>query len=69
MIFRRVRRPLRGDDLRPQRENAPAMISYAVFRGRIERERRGKDALIVGLGLSVALNWALAVYIYTCLSH
>lgn len=45
------------------------MISYEVFRKRIERERRGKDALIVGLGLSVVLNWALAVYIYTCLSH
>ena len=45
------------------------MISYEVFRKRIERERRGKDALIVGLGLSIVLNWALAVYIYTCLSH
>ena len=45
------------------------MISYEVFRKRIERERRGKDALIVGLSLSVVLNWALAVYIYTCLSH
>jgi len=45
------------------------MISYEVFRKRIERERRSKDALIVGLGLSIVLNWALAVYIYTCLSH
>lgn len=45
------------------------MISYEVFRKRIERERRGKDALIVGLGLSVVLNWALVVYIYTCLSR
>ncbi len=45
------------------------MISYEVFRKRIEHERRGKDALIVGLSLSVVLNWALAVYIYTCLSH
>lgn len=45
------------------------MISHEVFRKRIERERRGKDALIVGLGLSIVLNWALAVYIYTCLSH
>lgn len=45
------------------------MISYEVFRKRIERERRGKDVLIVGLGLSVVLNWALAVYIWTCLSH
>jgi hypothetical protein len=45
------------------------MISYEVFRKRIERERRGKDALIVGLSLSVVLNWALAVYIWTCLSH
>lgn len=45
------------------------MISYEVFRKRIERERRGKDALIVGLSLSVVLNWALAVYIYTCLSR
>lgn len=45
------------------------MISYEVFRKRIERERRGKDALIVGLGLSLALNWALAVYIYTCFSR
>jgi hypothetical protein len=45
------------------------MISYEVFRKRIERERRGKDALIVGLGLSIVLNWALAVYIWTCLSH
>lgn len=45
------------------------MISYEVFRKRIERERRGKDALIVGLSLSLVLNWALAVYIYTCLSH
>lgn len=45
------------------------MISYEVFRKRIERERRGKDALIVGLSLSVVLNWALAFYIWTCLSH
>ena len=45
------------------------MISYEVFRKRIERERRGKDALIVGLGLSVVLNWALAVYIWSCLSR
>lgn len=45
------------------------MITYEVFRKRIERERRGKDALMVGLSLSVVLNWALAVYIYTCLSH
>lgn len=45
------------------------MISYEVFRKRIERERRGKDLLILGLGLSVVLNWALAVYIWTCLSH
>jgi hypothetical protein len=45
------------------------MISYEVFRKRIERERRGKDALIVGLSLSLVLNWALAVYIYTCLSR
>ena len=44
-------------------------MSPDVFRKRIERERRGKDALIVGLSLSVALNWALAVYIWTCLSH
>lgn len=45
------------------------MISYEVFRKCIERERRGKDALLVGLSLSVVLNWALAVYIYTCISH
>lgn len=45
------------------------MITYEVFRKRIERERRGKDALFVGLCLSVALNWALGVYIWTCLSH
>lgn len=45
------------------------MISYEIFRKRIERERRGKDALMVGLGLSVVLNWALAVYIYACLSR
>ena len=45
------------------------MISCEVFRKRVERERRGKDALIVGLGLSIVLNWALAVYIYPCLSH
>ncbi len=45
------------------------MISYEVLRKRIERERRGKDALIVGLSLSLVLNWALAVYIWTCLSH
>lgn len=45
------------------------MISYEVFRKRIERERRGKDALIVGLSLSLVLNWALAVYIWTCLSR
>jgi len=35
----------------------------------MRRERRGRDALFVGLCLSVALNWALAVYIYSCLSH
>jgi len=45
------------------------MIHPDVFRKRIQRERRGKDALLVGLSLSVVLNWALAVYIWTCLSH
>ena len=45
------------------------MIRPEVHHRLIRRERRGKDALIVGLGLSLALNWALAVYIWTCLSH
>ena len=45
------------------------MIRPEVHHRLIRRERRSKDALIVGLSLSVVLNWALAVYIYTCLSH
>ncbi len=45
------------------------MIRPEVHHRLIRRERRGKDALIVGLSLSVVLNWALAVYIYTCLSR
>lgn len=47
----------------------PSMIRLEDHLRRVSRERRGKDALIVGLSLSVVLNWALAVYIWTCLSH
>lgn len=55
--------------LRDLRGTRPSMVRLEDHLRRVNRERRGKDALIVGLGLSVLLNWALAVYIYTCLSH
>lgn len=45
------------------------MIRLETHERLMRRERRGKDALFVGLCLSVALNWALGVYIWTCLSH
>ena len=47
----------------------PSMIRMEDHLRHINRERRGKDALIAGLSLSVVLNWALAAYIYTCLSR
>ena len=47
----------------------PSMVRLEDNLRRINRERRGKDALMVGLSLSVVLNWALAVYIWSCLSR
>ena len=47
----------------------PSMVRLEDHLRRINRERRGKDALMVGLSLSVVLNWALAVYIWSCLSR
>ena len=47
----------------------PSMIRLEDHLRRVNRERRGKDALLVGLGLSVVLNWALGVHIWSCLSR
>jgi len=45
------------------------MISYEVFRNRIDRERRGKNVLAVSLAVSLVLNWGLGVFIWLCLSR
>ena len=47
----------------------PSMVRLGDHLRRVNRERRGKDALLVGLALSVVLNWALGVYIWSFLSR
>jgi hypothetical protein len=45
------------------------MITYEVFRNRIDRERRGKNILAGALAVSLVLNWGLGVFIWICLSR